>query len=109
MSDLFNLDDMLDSYLYENRQLLEQLQNLVLENKDATHFDQRTIHKIFRTMHTIKGSSGIMMFDSITKVSHKLEDVLNGIRELVKLPDPLSKIQLARQLDEGLELYRVSL
>ena len=39
---------------------------------------------------------------------HKLEDVLNGIRELVKLPDPLSKIQLARQLDEGLELYRVS-
>lgn len=39
---------------------------------------------------------------------HKLEDVLNGIQELVKLPDPLSKIQLARQLDEGLELYRVS-
>ena len=39
---------------------------------------------------------------------HKLEDVLNGIKELVKLPDPLSKIQLARQLDEGLELYRVS-
>ena len=39
---------------------------------------------------------------------HKLEDVLNGIQELVKLPDPLSKVQLARQLDEGLELYRVS-
>lgn len=39
---------------------------------------------------------------------HKLEDVLNGIQELIKLPDPLSQIQLARELDENLELYRVS-
>lgn len=39
---------------------------------------------------------------------HKLEDVTAGIQELIKLPDPLSKVQLARQLDEGLELYRVA-
>ena len=81
MSDEFNLDDMLDSYLYENRQLLEQLQELVLAKKDASQFDHSTVHKIFRTMHTIKGSSGIMMFDSITKVSHKLEDVFSVVRE----------------------------
>lgn len=35
-------------------------------------------------------------------------DVVNGISELIKLPDPLGKVQLARQLDEGLNLYRVS-
>lgn len=81
MSDVFNLDDMLDSYLYESRQLLEQLQELVLAKKDEPHFGHSTIHKIFRTMHTMKGSSGIMMFDSITKVSHKLEDVFSVIRE----------------------------
>lgn len=81
MSDEFNLDDMLDSYLYESRQLLEQLQELVLAKKDESQFDHSTVHKIFRTMHTIKGSSGIMMFDSITKVSHKLEDVFSVIRE----------------------------
>lgn len=39
---------------------------------------------------------------------HKLEDVIHGIQELVKLPDPLSQIQLSRQLDENLELYRVT-
>lgn len=81
MSDEFNLDDMMDSYLYENRQLLEQLQELVLAKKDEPQFDHSTVHKIFRTMHTIKGSSGIMMFDSITKVSHKLEDVFAVVRE----------------------------
>ena len=32
-------------------------------------------------MHTIKGSSGIMMFDNITAVSHKLEDVFYLLRE----------------------------
>lgn len=39
---------------------------------------------------------------------HKLADVTAGIGELIKLPDPLSQIQLARELDEGLTLYRVS-
>lgn len=38
----------------------------------------------------------------------KLHDVLNGIRQLVSLADPLGTTQLARELDEGLELYRIS-
>lgn len=38
----------------------------------------------------------------------KLSDVLNGIRQLVSLPDPVGRVSLARRLDEGLELYRVS-
>lgn len=39
---------------------------------------------------------------------HKLADVLAGIEELKNLPDPLSQIQLARELDEGLTLYRTT-
>ena len=81
MPDEFNTDDMLDTYLYENRQLLENLQQIVLAQKDEKCFDQMSIHKIFRTMHTIKGSSGVMMFDNITLISHKLEDVFAVIRE----------------------------
>ena len=38
----------------------------------------------------------------------KLRDVLSGIDQLVSLPDPLGKISLARELDEGLRLYRIS-
>jgi len=36
----------------------------------------------------------------------KLKDVMVGIEDLIRLPDPLFKIQLARELDEGLKLYR---
>ncbi|MBQ7371956.1 MAG: glutamate-5-semialdehyde dehydrogenase, partial [Blautia sp.] len=37
----------------------------------------------------------------------KLQDVLNGIDQLISLPDPLGKVSLSRELDEGLTLYRV--
>lgn len=38
----------------------------------------------------------------------KLNAVIEGIEQLIQLPDPLSKIQLARKLDENLKLYRVT-
>ena len=38
----------------------------------------------------------------------KLRDVIKGIEQLVALPDPLGKVTLKRQLDEGLVLNRVS-
>ena len=81
MAEEFNVDGMLDVYLFENSQLLEKLQEMVLEQKDAECFDEESINEIFRTMHTIKGSSGIMMFDNITAISHKLEDVFYYLRE----------------------------
>lgn len=81
MAEEFNTDGMLDMYLFENEQLLEQLQEMVLDQKDADCFDEDSINEIFRTMHTIKGSSGIMMFDNITAISHKLEDVFYFLRE----------------------------
>ena len=39
---------------------------------------------------------------------HKLADVLDGIDSLIALPDPLNKVQLHREMDEGLILKRVS-
>ena len=38
----------------------------------------------------------------------KLQDVCNGIDQLVSLDDPLGRQSLSRELDEGLTLYRVS-
>lgn len=81
MAEEFNTDSMLDMYLFENRQLLENLDGIVLEKQNADQFDEDDVNSIFRVMHTIKGSSGIMMFDNITHVSHKLEDIFYYIRE----------------------------
>ena len=39
---------------------------------------------------------------------NKMQDVLSGIDSLMGLPDPLGNTQLARELAEGLNLYRIS-
>ncbi len=38
----------------------------------------------------------------------KLQDLLAGIQNLIELPDPLGKVQIFRELDEGLVLRRES-
>lgn len=38
----------------------------------------------------------------------KFETVLQGIRDLRSLPDPVGRVDLATRLDDGLELFRVS-
>ena len=98
MAEEFNTDGMLDMYLFENEQLLEQLQERVLDQKDADCFDEESINEIFRTMHTIKGSSGIMMFDNITAVSHKLEDIFYYLRE--SQPDKVPHLELVEHVLE---------
>lgn len=96
MAEEFNTEDMLDVYLFENEQLLESLQERVLEQKDADCFDEESINEIFRTMHTIKGSSGIMMFDNITTIAHKLEDVFYYLRE--SQPDNVPHMELVEHV-----------
>ena len=92
MAEQFNTDDMLDMYLFENSQLLERLQEIVLEQKDEDSFDEDSMNEIFRTMHTIKGSSAVMMFDNIAKIAHKLEDVFFYLRE--SHPEKVPQVEL---------------
>lgn len=96
MAEEFNTQGMLDIYLFECGQLLERLQEIVLEQKDEECFDEESINEIFRAMHTIKGSSGIMMFDEITKISHKLEDVFFYLRE--SKPENVPHIELVEHV-----------
>ena len=96
MAEDFSTQGMLEIYLYENGQLLERLQEIVLEYKDEESFDEDSINEIFRAMHTIKGSSGVMMYDEITKIAHKLEDVFYYLRE--SKPDNVPHMELVEHV-----------
>ena len=50
MAEEFSTEGMLDMYLFENQQLLERLQEIVLEQKDEECFDEDSINEIFRTL-----------------------------------------------------------
>ncbi|EHJ00686.1 CheA signal transduction histidine kinase [Clostridium sp. DL-VIII] len=82
MSDNFSQEPMLlDIYIFETTQLIEQLEQVIINNEKAGSFTIEAINEVFRIMHTIKGSSAMMMFNNITTVSHSIEDLFYFLRE----------------------------
>ncbi|MDR2132038.1 MAG: chemotaxis protein CheA [Clostridiales Family XIII bacterium] len=81
MSDYDTNDSMLELYLFESTTLLEQLDEILLQSEHDKNLSQDNINEIFRTMHTIKGSSAMMSFNIIAEVSHKLEDLFFIVRD----------------------------
>lgn len=81
MGDDMITEGMLDMFIFETEQGLENLQNICLDSKDVGEFDEDNVNEIFRIMHTIKGASAVMMYQNIATLSHKLEDIFYYIRE----------------------------
>ena len=80
------IDSMTEFYVYENMQLLEQLEEILLSGQsDTGELSQEEIEEIFRAMHTIKGSSAMMGYDSLMNLTHSIEDVFDEIRSGRKL------------------------
>ena len=80
MGDSSISEGMLEVFIYESETMLESMEQLAMANEDSA-FDTNSINEMFRSMHTIKGSSAIMMYNNITTTSHKLEDIFYYIRE----------------------------
>ena len=48
------------------------------------------------------------MFNRLKLDENKMRDMIAGIYDVIKLEDPVNKCLLARELDEGLSLYKVT-
>lgn len=75
------MDPLLEVFLYENTQLLEQLEEMFLNGEENHCLSKDSINEVFRIMHTIKGSSSMMSYDAMAKVAHRLEDLFSSVRE----------------------------
>ncbi|NLY71533.1 MAG: chemotaxis protein CheA [Clostridiales bacterium] len=74
-------DSMLEMYLFETTTLLDQLDSILLESEENEKLSSENINEIFRIMHTIKGSSAMMEFDTISHTAHKVEDLFYFVRD----------------------------
>ena len=74
-------EPMLEVYLFETTQLMEQLEEISIECEKDKKIETEAINEIFRIMHTIKSSSAMMMFNNISTLAHSLEDLFFFIRE----------------------------
>lgn len=75
------MESMLDTYLFETNSLLERLDELLIEAEKTGDFTTDNVNEIFRIMHTIKGSSAMMEFNSLMTIAHSIEDLFYHIRE----------------------------
>ena len=74
-----NLDDALQTFIVESRELLEGMESALLRI-EQTPDDVELINAIFRTAHTIKGSAGLFGLDYIVSFTHVAESVLDRVR-----------------------------
>ncbi len=74
-------ETMLDAYIYETIHNLEQLETSILSIEKNSCFTPETVSEIFRIMHTIKGSSAMMRYNTIAALAHAVEDLFYFIRE----------------------------
>lgn len=80
MSSLTN-EPILEVFIFETTQLLEQLEQIIICSEKTNSFSSCDVNEIFRIMHTIKGSSSMMMYNNISNLTHSIEDVFYFIRE----------------------------
>lgn len=48
------------------------------------------------------------VFNRLKLDENKMRDMIAGVRDIIKLEDPINKCLLARELDDGLNLYKIS-
>lgn len=75
-----NLDEALQTFITESRELLEDMENALL-NIDVAGDQGEAINAIFRAAHTIKGSAGLFSLDHIVAFTHVVESLLDEVRD----------------------------
>lgn len=82
-----DMDEIVHEFLIESYENLDQLdQDLVALESDPS--SRMLLSSIFRTVHTIKGTSGFLGFGNLERVSHVGESLLSELRDGERLMDP---------------------
>lgn len=107
MSGQYSNEPMLDMYIFETGQNIEQLETAVLGSEKTSCYTPDTINEIFRIMHTIKGSSAMMLFNNISMLAHSMEDLFFFLRE--QKPQNIDYSSLSDLVLEGVDFIKVEL
>jgi len=77
--DLSQDKELVQDFLVESEELLQGMDQDMVP-LEASPQDGELLNRIFRAMHTIKGTSGFLGYDPVVRLSHRAEDLLNALR-----------------------------
>ena len=66
-------------FLIESEELLQRMDQDMIALESSPK-DPELLNRVFRAMHTIKGTSGFLGYEAVVRLSHRAEDVLNTVR-----------------------------
>lgn len=89
-----------DKALYKIAQIIEANKDKILKEN---HKDLTAAAKMLES-----GEINASTFNRLKLDDNKLRDMIQGIKDVAKLDDPVNKKLWATKLDEGLELFRIS-
>lgn len=69
----------LSVFIDESREYIQSLNESLLK-LEKNPYDEEVINETFRALHTLKGMSATMGFDSMSKLCHKMEQLLDKVR-----------------------------
>jgi two-component system chemotaxis sensor kinase CheA len=73
------MNDLINSFLEEANELIIDLEDSLLTLEEMPS-DQDAVHRVFRVMHTLKGSGGMFGFNAVSDFTHHLESIYYKIR-----------------------------
>ncbi|WP_045212296.1 hybrid sensor histidine kinase/response regulator [Desulfonatronovibrio magnus] len=91
-------DETLQMYVEESREHLEDIENdLLTIEADGDDINIDLVNKVFRAAHSMKGGAGFLGLNNVKELAHKIENVLDMIRnnEIVPNPEIVNIILLA--------------
>lgn len=107
MSDYFSSEPMMEMYIFETSQQLEELEQVIISSEKEGMFSPDNINEMFRFMHTIKGSSAMMLFNNVSELAHSIEDVFYFLRE--NKPEKLDFHGLSDLVLEGVDFIKIEI
>lgn len=94
-------------FIFETSQLIEQLEQSILSSEKSSCYTPTAINEIFRIMHTIKGSSAMMIFNNISTLAHHIEDLFYFLRE--EKPNNIDYSTLSDLVLEGVDFIKIEM
>ncbi len=94
-------DELLGMFVQEATEHLETIEpDLLTLEEQGDNTDPEIINRLFRGVHSIKGSAGFFGLSSITKLSHTMENLLGKVREKSMSVTPAVTDSLLSGLDK---------
>lgn len=91
--------ELIKEFLTETNEMIENLDN-DLVSLETDPQNQELLNRIFRAIHTIKGTSSFLGFDQLVEIGHVAEDVLHMLRDGARIVTPAVMDVLLEAIDK---------